>query len=140
MNFTFWLWPLTPRRAQAESVYLKHLLHRLPEGQRIACRCLKDRIVPPLRLQKLCPGLLERGHHIVNVNHIIVLFAAGQRQFLPGPHRPFDQIQNLRSPVAGAVGVGKDHRHGPQQPRIGVVGQQIGKGLLCGGVKIQGAE
>ena len=101
---------------------VQQLLYCGPEGERRLWYNLK-RTALQMPLQKLNAGRLKRGCHIINMDHIVILIAAGEGHWRPLPRCVPDEVQYLGTVVARAVGVGQHQRDRVQQSSVHIVGR-----------------
>ena len=89
---------------------MQQLPYRGSEGERRLWYNLKC-TAPQMPLQKLKADRLERSCYIINMDHIVILIAAGEGHWRPLPRCVPDEVQYLGAVVAWAVSVGQYQRY-----------------------------
>ena len=87
--------------------------YRGTEGERRLWYNLK-RTAPQKPFQKLKAGRLERGCHIINMDHIVILIATGEGHWRSLLCCVSNEVQYLGTVVAWAVSIGQHQRYRAQ--------------------------
>ena len=123
-----------PSGVQLHTIDLKHIFYRFTQRQNFFGANLECFIFPVVILQKLLSRHLKRPRDVVDVYQIIILPSIRKSQPLPALDGFLTQVSNFGPLVIGAIGIRKHQSDRSHQSGIGIIRQQVGKGLLCGGI------